>query len=36
VYFLFFAGIGSVLAGLFVVVAGSYRERTYVREATAP
>ncbi len=34
-YFLFFAGLGGVIAVLFVFVAGFYRERTYVREAAA-
>jgi POT family proton-dependent oligopeptide transporter len=33
-YFLFFAGMGGVIAVLFVFVAGFYRERTYVRDAT--
>src|ERR1700733_14189359 len=32
-YFLFFAGMGGVVAVLFVFVAGFYRERTYVRDA---
>jgi POT family proton-dependent oligopeptide transporter len=35
VYFLFFAGLGGAVAVLFVFVAGFYRERTYVREASA-
>jgi hypothetical protein len=34
-YFLFFAGLGGAVAVLFVFVAGFYRERTYVRDATA-
>jgi POT family proton-dependent oligopeptide transporter len=34
-YFLFFAGMGGVVAVLFVFVAGFYRERTYVRDAAA-
>jgi POT family proton-dependent oligopeptide transporter len=34
-YFLFFAGLGGVVAVLFVFVAGFYRERTYVRDAVA-
>lgn len=34
-YFLFFAGMGGALAVLFVFVSGFYRERTYVRDATA-
>jgi proton-dependent oligopeptide transporter, POT family len=34
-YFLFFAGLGGAVAVLFVFVAGFYRERTYVREASA-
>jgi POT family proton-dependent oligopeptide transporter len=34
-YFLFFAGLGGVIAVVFVFVAGFYRERTYVREAAA-
>jgi POT family proton-dependent oligopeptide transporter len=34
-YFLFFAGVGGVVAVVFVFVAGFYRERTYVRDAAA-
>jgi POT family proton-dependent oligopeptide transporter len=34
-YFLFFAGLGGAVAVVFVFVAGFYRERTYVRDATA-
>ena len=34
-YFLFFAGMGGVVAVVFVFVAGFYRERTYVRDAAA-